>query len=395
MRKNRLLEYTDSMKLKLLGHSANDLFWFILPLVMPVLLMKYELSYTQAGGILTIYLSIIALGSFVLGKLSDSVSSRYILSYGFLLASMGLIASGFAPNLPIFLILISITAVGVSTFHPVMYALIDEAYPTNKGRVMGLYESFGTAAILLMFLANGLLFAWIGVRGIMILSALPALIMAYLYHSPKHFQINPKIKGAPKKVLEKAKRHDIFIFVAFLLSVILRVFSVTAILNFLPTIFANFLGFTGSTAAYATAFFFAGSIVGALLVGNFSDRWNNILILLVGTLLIIVSLFILSLSLPKLVFPLVIALFGAFTSGCIINQNLLMTNLGRHLGKGEVFGILMGVMTLTSSLSPAFFGFLLDHLTFSSSLRLMSIPLLCSMLILAFLSRSGKKGIRS
>lgn len=62
------------MHQKLLGHSANDLFWFILPLVLPFLLVRYNLSYTQAGGILTLYLGVTALGSFVMGKLSDRVS---------------------------------------------------------------------------------------------------------------------------------------------------------------------------------------------------------------------------------------------------------------------------------------------------------------------------------
>ncbi len=64
--------------------------------------------------------------------------------------------------------IISITAVGVSTFHPVMYAVIDENYPENKGRVMGLYEGFGTGAILLMYLINGYLIRWIGIRGVLI-----------------------------------------------------------------------------------------------------------------------------------------------------------------------------------------------------------------------------------
>ena len=91
------------MKYKLLGHGANDLFWFILPLVLPLLLIRYNLSYAQAGGILTVYLFVTAVCSFIMGKLSDRLSPRKILGYGFILASLGLIASGFAPSLPVFL----------------------------------------------------------------------------------------------------------------------------------------------------------------------------------------------------------------------------------------------------------------------------------------------------
>ena len=383
------------MILKLLGHSANDLFWFILPLVLPFLLVKYDLSYTEAGGILSVYLFVTAVGSLILGKLSDRFSPRRILGYGFLLASSGLIASGFAPNLALFLLLISVTAVGVSTFHPVMYAIIDETYPENKGRVMGLYESFGTGALLVMFLVNGYLFKGIGIRGVLILTAMPGLVIGLLYFSPSLFPLAVRKPHAKPAASGTAARSEIIRFAVFLLSVILRVMGVTAILNFLPTIFANFLGFEGNMAAYGTAFFFAGAIFGALITGIFSDRLNPFAILIFSSTMIVLAILELSLALPGWIYPLVIVQFGFFTSGCIINQNLLMTSLGRHLGKGEVFGVLMGVMTLTSAGSPTLFGMLIDFAGFHAALRIFSLPLLFSIMILIVLLRSDLAAKRS
>lgn len=376
---------------KLLGHGANDLFWFILPLVLPALLNQYDLSYSQAGGIITIYLAVTAVFSFVLGKLSDKLSRKTILSYGFLLAAAGLIASGFAPTLPLFLVIISITAVGVGSFHPTMYALLDESYPDNKGRVMGLYEVAGTSAILTMFLINGFLINRIGLRGVLMVTALPALAMGLVY---RFSRVIPEGTGHRKDAADqevsvhpRGKR----IFTLFLISVILRVLSVTAVLNFLPTIFVNFFGYSADVASYATAFFFAGGIGGSLLAARFSDRLNSFLILLVGTVMLIPSILILSLDLPMGVYPFAVALFGGFGSGCIINQNLLMTRLGAHLGKGEVFGILMGLMTITSSMSPALFGLVIDRAGFTTALRLFALPLLLSILILIYLLRSEIK----
>ncbi len=77
------------MRLNLLGHGENDLFLFILSMVLPYLLSTYSLSYMQAGGILN--------------------------------------ASGFAGSLGLFLLLVSITAVGVSTIHPVRYFGFEES----------------------------------------------------------------------------------------------------------------------------------------------------------------------------------------------------------------------------------------------------------------------------
>jgi MFS family permease len=376
------------MKSKLLGHSANDLFWFILPLVLPALLSRYELSYAGAGGILTVYLLFTAVGSFVMGKISDYISRKQILSSGFLLAAAGLISAGFAPSLPVFLLLISITAIGMSTFHPVMYAVLDETYPERKSRVMALYECFGTAAILLMFLVNGFLIGRIGVRGVLILTAVPALIMSFVYRFTDSIP-----DAAPVSKLSSAGKFDrsmVVRFILFLLSVILRVFSVTALLNFLPTIFANFFGLEPGRAAYATAFYFAGGLSGSLIVGRLSERFNSFRIILVGTVFIGFTMIILAGSLPVWFYIIIVTLFGGFSSGCIINQNLLIARLGGRLGRGEVFGILMGTMTVTSALSPAFFGLVIDSLGYRQALGLFTIPLLLSIVILTYLLKTDR-----
>jgi MFS family permease len=376
------------MRLKLLGHSANDLFWFILPLVLPFLLTEYSLTYAQAGGILTVYLLVTAAGSFLMGKLSDRFSPKRILGLGFILASLGLASSGFAPSLGLFLLMISLTAVGVSTFHPVMYAIIDKGYPENKGKVMGLYESYGTGAILLMYLVNGLLFQWIGLRGVMMITALPAMVMglAFLSSSDPAYSIAVKAEGpiAPARADRGARVR----FLWFLLSIILRVMSVTAIVNFLPTVFVRHFGFAESSAAYGAAFFFAGGIAGSLFAGKISDRFNLFGILTVGSGLIALSIIGFDASLPRLLYPLLVAIFGFVGSGCIISQNLLMTRLGGSLGKGEVFGILMGVMTVTSAFSPALFGLVIDHAGFNTAFLAFSLPVAISMVILFFLQKS-------
>lgn len=373
------------MKSKLLGHGANDLYWFILPLVLPSLLTRYNLSYAQAGGILTIYLAVTAIGSFIIGKLSDRFSRKNILSSGFLLASLGLISSGFAPSLSVFILLISITAIGVSTFHPVMYAVIDENYPINRGRVLGMYEGFGTLAILLMYLINGYLIQWIGIRGVLILTSIPGLIMGLIYHFTP--AIPPRLKkiNTMEKKAGKTGKKDILIFNLFLISVILRVVSVTALLNFLPTIFVKIFGFGENIAAYGTAFYFGGGIIGAILVGKISDSFNSFKIILTGTALIIPFIITMSLSLPLWAYLIAITLFGSFSSACLINQNLMMTRLGGHFGRGEVFGILMGVMTITSSLSPILFGAGIDYAGFNRALILLIIPLMLSLILLGIL----------
>lgn len=381
------------MKSKFLGHSANDLFWFILPLVLPLLLVRYDLSYAQAGSILTLYLGITALGSVLIGRLSDRFSRKGILSAGLICAALGLIAAGFAPNLLFFLILLSLTALAMSTFHPVMYAVLDEHHPENKGQVMSLYETYGSGAILMMFLINGFLLEKIGVRGVLVVTAIPALAMGlyYRFSSSVNYDSPPASGEEGGEVGSSASGRETLRYLLFLFAVILRVMSVAAVLNFLPLILVNFLGFSGSAASYGTAFYFIGGIAGSLTAGRIAQRFSHQSALSASVLLIAPFLLAFVLPVPFWAHALGIMLFGFFASGCIIYQNILMTGYARHMGKGEVFGIMMGALTVGSAVSPALFGAALDLWGFQNALILFTLPLFIGAAILVYLQRSDDR----
>ncbi len=380
------------MKMKYMGHMANDLYWFILPLILPSLLTRFNLSFGQGGGILTYYLVITALGSFLIGKLSDRMARKEILGYGFLLASLGLAATGFTHTLPLFLIIVGLTALGMSSFHPVMYALIVENAHEKKARVMSTYEIFGTLGVLIMFLVNGFLIEKIGIRGVLIVTAIPGFIMGVLYLRSKSLASESRVSKVVK-VGEAGQDSSAVILLLFLLSVILRVFTITAVLNFLPAIFVKFAGFSVGAASYSTALFFAGGVIGSMAAGRLSERFNSFRILFVATLLLVPSIFAFALDLPGVFLLPVVFVLGLIGSGCIINQNLLLTRLGKNFGKGELFGILMGVMTITSAISPAIYGLSVDSLGIEKTQFFFVLPLLFSAGIIAVLIRKDEKKV--
>ena len=123
-----------------LGHGTNDMYWFILPILLPLMLDQFKMDYTAAGILMTAFLFIIGLLSFFMGWASDRVSPPIIIGLGFLLASGSLLAAGFIPSFAPFVFFLLLTAAGVSTFHPAIYNLINKAIKTRKGwavRVLG------------------------------------------------------------------------------------------------------------------------------------------------------------------------------------------------------------------------------------------------------------------
>src|SRR6056297_3251360 len=106
-----------------IGHSINEIYWFILPLLLPKILSEFGLSYFMAGGFLTVYLVMVSLFSFIIGKASDYLPRWRILITGFFLTSACFILAGFTSSLFFLTLFVAIGAIGVSAFHPIAYAL--------------------------------------------------------------------------------------------------------------------------------------------------------------------------------------------------------------------------------------------------------------------------------
>jgi FSR family fosmidomycin resistance protein-like MFS transporter len=120
-----------------LGHGVNDLYFFVLPLVLPLLLREFALSYRLAGLVLASYLGIVSLVSYFFGRTSDRFSPWILVGGGFLLASAGFLGAGWSPALGGVVAFLAAAAVGAGTFHPVIYALIDRLTPERPGRALG------------------------------------------------------------------------------------------------------------------------------------------------------------------------------------------------------------------------------------------------------------------
>ena len=225
----------------------------------------------------------------------------------------------------------------------------------------------------------------------LIVTAVPGLLMGLVYKFSDAIPASTVLNNSAEKVNNRRLgKLEASRLVLFLVSVILRVVAVTALLNFLPTIFVNFFGLPESRAAYATAFYFVGGVAGSLLAGKLSEHFNSFAVILVGTVFIAFTLPVLAGNLPVWTYVIIVMLFGAFGSGCIINQNLLISRLGQGLGKGEVFGILMGTMTVTSALGPGIFGLVIDSIGYRSALYIFTLPLLISIIILAYLLKTDR-----
>ena len=375
-----------------LGHGVNDLYFFALPMVLPLLLKEYALSYRLAGLVLASYLGIVAIFSYLFGRGSDRFSPWILIGGGFLLASTGFLGAGLSPARAGVLSSLAAAAVGAATFHPVIYSLIARLEPLRPGRAFGSFELYGGLAILAMYLAGGLLLSWMGWRGVLAAVGVPGLAMGILFLRPV-----PAAARAGGKVRapagagagpERGARGAGAGLVFFLVASGLRFLTTTAVTNFLPTYLAMGRQLPPSLAAYVTGLVFAG---GAAVVwwGAVADRGPPLTVLLLASAALAPLVFVFSLRLPFWAILPVLLLFGAFNAGCGPAQNLLLSALGSRAGSGAVFGLLLAVISLIGALSPALFGLLADHLGLETTMRLFALPALAGWLLLLVFQRTS------
>jgi len=371
------------------GHGVNDLFWFVFPLVLPLMLTTFGLSYGQAGGILTLYLLIIAVLSFLFGKLSDRSSKWAILGPGFFAASAGLILCGFMPNLGLLITFIIITAVGVSTFHPLMYASVDERTQLKKGNTFGKYEFWGFVAITTMFFIHGTLMKSVDWKQLLIITAAPGLIAAVIYTIGKPGPL-PAEESNETPGAETGGTIPPRVFTLFLLSVLLRMLGTTATINFIPTYMALEVGMKSSLATYASGLFFLGGVAASIPAGKLSDKWGAFPTLNIAVLLMLPSIYILTLNVPYWLYGISIFLFGMGSGAGHPAHIMIASRLTNKMGTGQIFGIIMAIMTLVSALSPILQGLLADRISLAVAFRIFEIPLIASLVITIILTKSEK-----
>jgi hypothetical protein len=97
-------------------------------------------------------------------------------------------------------------------------------------------------------------------------------------------------------------------------------------------------------------------------------------VFLIGSGAIVPLLLALSLRLPVWVYPAILVLFGFASAACLPAQNLILTEMSGSGGKGQVFGVLMGMTTFTASASPLLFGLVADGAGLVAAVRICAAP---------------------
>jgi SHS family lactate transporter-like MFS transporter len=164
-----------------LGWSLDAFDYFLLVFVIPDVASEFGVGRTQVTVATMLTLACRPLGAFIFGRLADRFGRRPILMLDVGLYSMLGLATAFAPNLWVFLLIRALFGVAMGGEWGIGASLTMETVkPESRGVVSGLLQSGYPTGYLLASIVYATLFNTIGWRGMFVVGAMPALLVLYI-----------------------------------------------------------------------------------------------------------------------------------------------------------------------------------------------------------------------
>ncbi|MEM3532463.1 MAG: MFS transporter [Candidatus Methanomethyliaceae archaeon] len=349
----------------LMIHFMNDGTVFLLPSVLPLIILEYGLSFGAAGLLSSIIPFCLGVLQTPIGSLSDHYPNTLLLRIGILVVSIGAFLAALSPSLLIpslFLI-----GVGGSIYHPVGYAYTAKIVRNSgTGTALGIQSSSGDMGILAALLTAGPLIAIGGWRlvflfwgGLGILSFLVASLI-FIFKGDALEQKSPqRISASDLKVSTLSlllKREAILIMVLFaILGAAQRLIN-----TYLPTVLF-FQGIEIGLADSITAVLVGAGIIGGILGGKMVDRYGakhmTLAFFLSSSILLACSYFVRSiLPAAAFIFLMGIALWGVYPALYLLMREATSASI-----VGTSYGLLLSLSMLSGIASISIGGLIMEQ----------------------------------
>src|SRR6478672_9537330 len=262
-----------------LGWALDALDFFLVTFVLGQISHDFGQSISRVAFSITLTLMMRPLGALIFGYLGDKFGRRIPLMIDIVFYSVMELATAFAPNFTVFLILRALFGIGMGGEWGLGASLAMEALPTKaRGLFSGILQQGYAFGYLLAAVVYWIFFPIFGWRGLFVVGALPAVLVLYIRarvpESPVWLRQRHAIGDFWRQALFVLKRHW-----ALFLYVILLMTAFNAMSHGTQDMYQTFLGeqrHYGVTQKAMTGIIYAfGAICGGAVVGHLSQKWGR------------------------------------------------------------------------------------------------------------------------
>jgi MFS family permease len=378
------------------GHFLSHFYVLTMPPLFVAWQRAFDVSFAQLGMTVMLMSGMTALLQTPVGFLVDRHGARPFLVGGALLMSLSMAAMGLATSFWQILVLATLSGVGNSVIHPADYAILSGSVDKDRmGRSFALHTFSGNLGFSAAPPVTALLMAAIGWRGALMVVGLlgvPVVVSILLQSGILKDQVphEPRYEGAALSGRQLLASRTMLLFFAFFA---LGSMAGGGIQSWLVTVLHTVKGMDLEVASSALTGYMAGSTVGVLVGGWFTDRYKrHVLIFAVVLTIASAALMLLvnALSLSGVVTALVMFASG-LAFGCSRTPRDVMLKDAAPPGQiGKVFGFVSAGLPLGSAITPVPFGVLIDHGHPELVLVLVAAILLASLLCVGSAKASAR-----
>lgn len=375
-----------------MGHFFNDFYCNFLPILLPILIPKLGLSLTLSGALVMVMSLSANVLQPVFGYFMDKYNFNKIMPLIIPFGAVFICLTNWASNFIVLAVLIGLSGLAVSTFHPMGAGLVSKVAPDGKIStcisifVAGGSFGFALAPILLVYFMQMYSLDYLPIL------IIPAIILGILMYSSglskarfvneqvaknMHFNLAQILQNKPLMLLN--------------ISMGLRAWLFTALVTFLP-LWAIEKGCDNTLSGWILTIYLCGSVIGGLIGGALNDKigYKKVILWALIFTLIPTMYFLFAQQINILMY---IALFVggglvmAANPGAIVwGQDLLPDNPG--MASGMMLGLSFGLGGFGTMLT----GSLAESYGLTMALALTAILLVIS-IVLVYLTPEKKKTI--
>lgn len=379
--------YKFNIKILLLlssGHMVVDIYQGAMPAVLPFIKDHLGLSYTMAGVILIVANSTSSIIQPLFGLLSDRREKAFLLSAGAILAGAGFSLLPLAGNLPLVLLFVTISGMGIASYHPEGYKRARFFTGEKPATGMSVFSVGGNTGLAIgPIMALSIVHYWgFSSLFLMVIPAVAFTIAIIVLHRTIAVPKQEQASGAMESIGNTREAYHAFFLIMGV--AVVRTWIQAGLMTYIPFYYINYLNGDALLAGKLVSLLLFGGAFGTLAGAPLADRWGHrfwLRISMSGCLLI----FPLLLLLQGFWLYFVITLFGmllssTFSVTVVMGQCLFPRN------PGVTSGMLVGFAVGAGGIGVTLLGVIADHFSVPAAMRSIGV-LPAAGLILAVLLR--------
>jgi SHS family lactate transporter-like MFS transporter len=272
-----------------LGWTLDAFDFFLLVFVLKDIAQEFNTQITDVTLAILLTLAMRPIGAYLFGRAADRWGRRPTLMVDVLLYSVIEFASGFAPSLTVLLVLRAIFGIAMGGEWGVGASLTMESIPSHaRGFVSGLLQSGYPTGYFLASIVYGLLFQYIGWRGMFMIGVIPALLVFYIRRSVPE---SPSWRSTDTRsnTLAIVQSHWRLGIYAVLLMTAFNFFS-HGTQDLYPTFLQVQHGLDPHQVGLIAVIYNIGAIIGGISFGSLSEHFGRRRIIIIAAVLSLVVL---------------------------------------------------------------------------------------------------------